>query len=239
MNPSTSLTISAASILAAFALAPSPSPTAANLTPAGPLAISREAGDLIVYYETGGKAYYESRLRQPTVPPGASGVTIGIGYDLGYNTAGQIGADWTGAIPAAHVARLQTVAGRTGASARTALARVRDIIIPWEAARTVYERKTVPRFGSLAAAAFPGVTHLHPSIQGVILSTVFNRGTSMTGDRRREMRASRDDIAAGRTDRLPGHQLAMRRLWPTIAGLQKRYAAHAAMIERANQTTPR
>ena len=49
---------------------------------AGDLTISRAAKDLILYYEVGGSAYYVGHLERPTVPPGASGITIGIGYDL-------------------------------------------------------------------------------------------------------------------------------------------------------------
>ncbi len=195
---------------------------------------SREALEMIIHYETGGEAYYRAKLQRPTVPPAPSGVTIGCGYDLGYNTREAIAEDWSALLPPAQVARLQSCAGLKGAAATAALPRVRDIIIPWAAAIRVYESRTLPRFSRLTEQAYPGILRMHPHVQGVILSTSYNRGTSFTGDRRLELRLTRDDIAAGRTARLPDHQLRMRRLWPGIPGLQKRYAAHAGLMRRAD-----
>ena len=201
---------------------------------AGNLRISAESRELILRYETGGQAEYTARLQHPEVPPGASGITIGIGYDLGYNTREQIASDWGGVIPAAQVTRLQGVAGLKGAAARAALARVKDIAIPWSAAVRVYETKTVPRFARDTERAYPGVLALPWHIQGVMLSTSFNRGTAFAPyERRKELCWSRDAIARGEKIQLPSYQLQMRRLWPTIPGLQKRYSAHAGLMQRA------
>lgn len=210
-------------------------PTAADPTiSAGELRISPEAKEMILFYEVGGPGYYQARLQRPTVPPGSSGITIGIGYDLGYNTASQIRADWKGQIPDAHVERLASVAGRKTTAAKSALGRVRDIAIPWDAAVAVYEKRTVPRFAALTVATYPGIKATHPHIQGVMLSTSFNRGTAMTPyERRKELVWTRDDLRTGKTAKLPSYQLAMRRLWPTIPGLLKRYTAHAGLIQNA------
>lgn len=217
-----------AAIAALFSQAP------AETLPAGELRISPESRELILYYETGGQGNYIAKLERPTVPPGASGITVGIGYDLGYNTAGQIRADWGGMIPAPQVERLASVAGRTGANARAALSRVRDIVIPWEAAVKVYENRTVPRFAALTVKAYPGIKATPPHIQGVMLSTSFNRGTAFSPyERRKELVWTRDDIRAAKLAKLPDYQLSMRRLWPTIRGLQRRYAAHAGLMQKA------
>lgn len=48
--------------------------------------ISDEAKLVVIGFEVTGQAYYEKHEARPTWPQGASGVTIGIGYDLGYNT---------------------------------------------------------------------------------------------------------------------------------------------------------
>lgn len=206
----------------------------ADPLPAGNLLISPESRDLIIRYETGGRAEYNASLQHPEVPPGASGITIGIGYDLGYNTPAQISADWAGVLPASQIARLQSVAGKTGSMARAVLVRVRDIRVPWEAALAVYETKTVPRFAAMTEKAYPGVTSLPAHMQGVMLSTSFNRGTAMAPyERRKELVWSRDDILAGRIAKLADYQLSMRRLWPSIPGLQRRYAAHAGLMQRA------
>jgi len=208
----------------------------ALVLPLQALEVSKEADELCKYYETGSSnkdhSYYDKFLQRPTVPPAPSGVTIGVGYDLGYNTAAQIAADWKGLLPDAQIKRLQSVAGKKGALAKAALPSVRDIYVPWDKAIIVYDRKTTPRFVKLTEAAYPGVTKLHPHIQGVMLSTSFNRGTAFAGDRRRELRWTRDDIGKGKIKDLPAYQLAMRRLWPTIPGLQKRYTAHAGLMQR-------
>lgn len=210
----------------------SPPPTSLK---AGNLTISKASKDLILYYETGGAAYYAGHLAKPTVPPGFSGVTIGIGYDLGYNSPSQIKSDWEGRLPPQQVSRLASCAGKTGASARAALSRVSDIRIPWVTALEVYDVRTVPRFATMTEAAYANIKTMNPDIQGVILSTSFNRGTAMTGDRRRELLWTRNDIIAGKMKNLPSYQLQMRRLWPTIKGLQRRYTAHAGLIEKSIQ----
>ena len=57
--------------------------------------LSDKAYNLILKYEVGGgSAYYNKALKNPCYPGGASGVTIGIGYDLGYNTKAQFTNDW-------------------------------------------------------------------------------------------------------------------------------------------------
>ena len=193
---------------------------------------SAESKAMGIHDETGGEGYYTARLQRPTVPPAPSGITIGCGYDLGYNTATRIAEDWSPHLTPAQVRRLQSVAGLRGAAAKAALPRVRDILVPWSAAMAVYDSRTTPRFIRLTESAYPGILRAHPHIQGVLLSTTFNRGTAMDGDRRRELRWTRDDIAAARYADLPSYQLQMRRLWPAIPGLQKRYAAHAGLIQR-------
>ena len=202
---------------------------------AGNLRISPASHDLSIEYETGGRSGYTPR---PEVPPGFSGVTIGVGYDCGYNTPAQIAEDWGGVLPASQVARLQGVAGKTGATARAVLIRVSDIRIPWESALKVYETRTVPRFARDTERAYPGLLKLDPSIQGIMLSTTFNRGSAMSPyERRKELVWSHDDILQDRVSRLATYQLQMRRLWPTIPGLQRRYAAHAGLIQQAVNAT--
>src|SRR5215471_16818785 len=60
--------------------------------------ISGRAFDLIVMLEVTNQATYERSYSRPTWPRGASGVTIGIGYDVGYVSKNLLWDDWKNAI---------------------------------------------------------------------------------------------------------------------------------------------
>ena len=57
--------------------------------------ISRKAIELIIQHEIGGRAVYDKRYNKVYWAGGESGATLGIGYDLGYNTEKQFLADWS------------------------------------------------------------------------------------------------------------------------------------------------
>ena len=127
--------------------------------------------------------------------------------------------------------RLTAAAGLTRARARAILPSLRDIVINWENAELVFNETTLTSFIDLTTNTFPGMESLHPNAQAVLVSLVFNRGSSLSGDRRREMRAIRDLV---KTQDYKGmaHQLRlMKRLWPDIKGLQRRREAEAKMME--------
>ncbi|WP_041358191.1 hypothetical protein [Nitrobacter hamburgensis] len=79
--------------------------------------VSQAAFDLIVELEVSGEGAYNKRYRRPTRPGGASGITIGIGYDCGYSAAAQIRSDWGEVLPAAMVVELVPGSGRAGIGA--------------------------------------------------------------------------------------------------------------------------
>ena len=209
----------------------SPKPAA---IPAGPLGVSREAVDLIVEYETGGRAYYEKRLKSPTWPGGASGVTVGLGYDVGYNTRARVLEDWK-ALPKGSREALASAAGVKGIAAKPRAAALRWIVVPWADAEAVFVNNTMPRFGKMTDGAFPGITRTHGHVQGAMLSIVFNRGASLSGSSRREMLAIRGHLQAGRVKRVPGEIRSMKRLWvgKGLDGLLRRREAEARLIERS------
>ncbi len=201
---------------------------------AGPLSISPEAKKLIVEFETGGQSYYQARLQRPTWPGGASGVTVGIGYDLGYNTRAQILEDWK-ALPESQRNALAGASGLKGAAAKARVSALKWIVIPWPVAEEVFVRKTMPRFGSMTAGAFPGITAAHAHVEGAMLSIVFNRGASMAGSVRVEMRSIRDYVAAGRIAPIPQEIRSMKRLWvgKGLDGLLRRREAEARLVEQS------
>ena len=91
--------------------------TLADLTPVLPppeprdAACRRVAAALIIRWEVTSPAFYAKRLERPVWPGGASGITWGIGYDGGHQTAAVIADDW---LDHAAVDRLASTAGITG-----------------------------------------------------------------------------------------------------------------------------
>lgn len=198
------------------------------------LKISKAGYKLIMDYEVGGgKPYYVKYLQHPSWPGGFSGPTFGVGYDAGYNTKEQIAKDWA-ELPPATLKRLQACAGVKGQAAKLKTREVRDISIPWELALKVYNQKTVPRFAAITKSSYPGTETLHPSVQGAMLSWVFNRGGGITSSKRDlEKRQIRADIPRN-VPQLPKHFLASQRLWigeSNGTGLCRRRRAEAALIQ--------
>jgi hypothetical protein len=204
----------------------------ATLIPAGPLQISPESKDLIVEFETGGRSGY---VRRPEWPGGASGVTVGIGYDIGYNTRAAVLSDWK-SLPEGSRNALASAAGVKGVAAKSRAAALRWVIVPWENAEALFVSNTMPRFGNLTANAYRGVLTTNGHIQGVMLSITFNRGDDKRGDRRRELAAIDRDLMADpqRLSDLPVQIRAMKRLWvgKGLPGLLRRRDAEASLIER-------
>lgn len=207
------------------------------------LHISEKARDLIIYYEVGGKSYYESRLQRPTVPAWrttASGVTVMFGVDVGHMTDEQIENAMRGIVPGSTIRALQSVNGLKGSSAYyTGLPKVRHLSFTWDQATKVFETDTLPRFTRLTSDAFRVDNgRLHPHENGALTSIVFNRGSSMSSsDRRREMRAIRYDIGRGYAGYVPGHIRSMKRLWSysSLKGLHLRRDAEARLFAEGSR----
>jgi len=179
--------------------------------------LSDKAYNLILKYEVGGgEAYYNKQLKNPCYPGGESGVTIGIGYDLGYNTLAQFEADWKGIIDQTSYSHLVPHLGKKGNNAKVAIASVKTISIPWESAEVVYKGKTLPRFIRETKSAFPGSDKLHPDAFGALVSLVFNRGGSTVGSSRVEMLNIKNAIISNRSDiynYIAQQIIDMKRLW--------------------------
>jgi GH24 family phage-related lysozyme (muramidase) len=165
-------------------------------------------------------------------PGGASGITIGIGYDLGYESAGDFQKDWQ-AILGADFATLSQVVGLKGADAQAKAPTLKAIKIKSADAEQVFLERSVPKYQALTQKAFPGVDALPADAQGALFSLVYNRGTSMNGDSRTEMRAIRDAVPNGDLQEIANQLRAMKRLWvgKGLDGLLKRRDAEADLVE--------
>ena len=157
-----------------------------DVTPISSNPLSERSYNLILKYEVGGgSSYYNKALKNPCYPGGASGVTIGIGYDLGYNTKAQYANDWKALLSERDFSRLEACLGAKGEYAKQLVRNVKDIEVDWDAASVVFKNETLPRFIKETLKAFPGADALHPDAFGALVSIVFNRGASVSGDSRR------------------------------------------------------
>jgi len=190
-----------------------------------------EAGlNFIIEQETGGQDEYN---RHPEWPGEASGITIGIGYDLGYNSSATISRDWQLEVQRADLERLVACAGIRGADAQTRLPLVRDIKIDWQSAVDVFESVTVPRFYDMMLNVYPEAAQLGSNQAAALLSLVFNRGSALSGDRRREMQEIQYALKAGTIAQVPDLLRSMDRLWPNTKGLRLRRHREADLFELA------
>lgn len=192
--------------------------------------LTPEGYDLIVEFETGGKAQYE-RNPHPEWPGFASGVTVGLGYDCGYNSKSTILMDWQ-LLPEAP--RLAATSGFTGQSARSKAREVRDILIRWPMAEQVFNDVTVTKFYQLCQRTFPGFDALRPNAQAALVSLVFNRGSSMAGPRRVEMRSIRDKgVPKQDYDHIAAQLRKMKNIWAgtdIYRGMVRRREAEARLV---------
>ena len=196
--------------------------------------IPTRAVAFIAREEVSSRRFYDTRCAQPTWPGGDSGVTIGVGYDLGYQS--EFATDWAGMLTAAQIAALLPWLGVKGAEAKPGPAQLMGVTIPWSAAWTAFIRRTLPNQIKLTRATFVGPGSIPPLCLGMLVSLVYNRGTSMTDStanpgNRREMRDIRDAIAAGHLAAVPAALRAMKRLWSPDSGLVARREREARMFE--------
>jgi len=199
--------------------------------------LSEEVYKLILDFEVGGGYhYYKKHLAKPTYPGGASGVTIGIGYDLGYKTHAQFKKDW-GHLPEDQFKALDRCIGLKRDEAKAACKNL-NFKISWNDAEHVFRHITIPRYIATVKRAFPNWEKLDPITFGVLVSLVFNRGARMSGETRKEMREIKAAIQSksGRELQLyiAKKIREMKRLWvgKHLDGLLARRDAEADLIEK-------
>jgi hypothetical protein len=204
-----------------------------------------EAGHaLIVQWETGGRQYYEKHYKSGAVWPGySSGITIGFGYDLGYNTLEHFRTTWGRYLSPTDMTRLAEFIGfsTTGedraekvARAKRYVRQVEDIRIPWGIAETVYHETTAPQFMRKLLKALPNLRNLDGSCIGALLSLAFNRGENFQGggSKRRHMRQIYALMLDEDFEAIPQRFLDMREVWGMGSSLSKRREQEAELFDK-------
>lgn len=201
--------------------------------------VSSRARALIVKFEVSGKKKYDSSYRKPVWPKGNSGVTIGIGYDLGYSGRTRFQEDWADILSNNAIEVLGPACGVTGPSANSLLPFFSEVEISWDAALQQFGR-FMPFVGGETLNAFPKAKLLSSDSFGALVSLVYNRGSAMNSrgddklDRRREMRSIRDLIDGEEFSGVPDQMRSMKRLWendPDAKGLLDRRELEARLFE--------
>jgi hypothetical protein len=202
--------------------------------------LNNKSLDLILEFEVGGgESYYNKFLKNPAWPGEQSGVTIGVGYDLGYVNKTEFTNDWKD-LPQKDFDRLYKVVGIKGIAAKDLIRGLKDISIPWELSLKVFNSKTVTKFYNLTRQTFPNFDNLPEDAKGGLVSLVFNRGAALEGDRRREMKLIRDGMKLVSTfDQkaltfIANQIRSMKRIWiggSIEKGMSRRRDAEAKLIE--------
>jgi hypothetical protein len=204
--------------------------------------LNKKSLDLILEFEVGGgENYYNKFLKNPAWPEGQSGVTIGVGYDLGYVNKAEFSQDWKD-LPKETFDRLYKVVGIKGYNAKNLIRGLKDISIPWDLSLKVFNNKTVTKFYNLTKQTFPNFDNLPEDAKGGLVSLVFNRGSALEGDRRREMKLIRDGMKITNTfDQkaltfIANQIRSMKRIWiggSIEKGMSRRRDAEAKLIEES------
>lgn len=224
---------------AAATVEPEPVLVAASAPPEliaeSPTLLTDEGLQLLIDLEVAGERAYTRLYQAPIWPGGASGVTIGIGYDIGHQSAEIVRLDWA---QHAQVERLSAASGITGGAARALVPSLADVITPFPLARSVFVASSVPKYHSITRRAFGGHAFdgLPPFVRDSLVMLVYWRGGSMAGSTRIEMRDIRDRcVPVADSGCIAGAFRMMKRVWKGSAierGMHARCERMAAHIER-------
>jgi hypothetical protein len=78
---------------------------------------------------------------------------------------------------------------------------------------------------------YPQMLDLPGDCAAALVSLVFNRGTSLSGERRREMSNIQALLRTGNLKEIPKQFREMERLWPNVKGLRRRRNEEADLFE--------
>ncbi len=202
------------------------------------LLVSYKGLKAIIKFEISSQAYYKKALSKAVWPGGRSGVTIGIGYDLGYVSKTTIEKDWQGVVSENTLKSIVGVAGKKGRTAKKEATRLKRTVmnIPYKAAEEVFYKRTLPKYARQTRRIYPGIEKLPADAQTMLLSLVYNRGGSLSGSRRSEMKAIKHWVKKKDLAEIAKQFVSMKRLWVNkgLPGLLKRRDKEAAMIKKAN-----
>lgn len=187
----------------------------------------------VINFETGGMLYYNKKLKFLSWPSGQSGITMGIGADLGYMTKKEFDTYFSKYFTEEENKRIHSVIGLKGANAKNALSKVKNIQLSWENASKAFVEWTLPKFWNMTEKLWPKFNELHENAQIALVSIVFNRGSSTKGPSRIEMLRIKDLVLKKDYKGIAREIRSMKRLWENkgLDGLLFRREKEAKMVE--------
>lgn len=187
----------------------------------------------IINFESGGMSYYNNFLKKVCWPGGASGLTIGIGADLGYMSKEEFEKYFSKYYSSSESDKLKSFIGFKGDFAKNKLPLVKNIELSWKNAMEAFVRWTLPKFWQLTNNIWPGLEELEEKAQIALVSIVFNRGASTKGSSRKEMRNIKSLVTNKDYKGIAEEIRSMKRLWKgkNLDGLIKRREIEASMVE--------
>jgi GH24 family phage-related lysozyme (muramidase) len=187
----------------------------------------------VINFESGGESYYNNFLKKVTWPGGASGLTIGIGADLGYMSKEEFEKYFSNFFTPQANSKLKATIGLKGDIAKSKLSTTKGIELNWENAMNAFIHWTLPKFWKLTNTLWPGLDKLEESAQIALVSLVFNRGASTKGSSRIEMINIKPLVLKKDYKGIAKEIRSMKRLWvgKNMEGLLKRREAEAKMVE--------
>jgi GH24 family phage-related lysozyme (muramidase) len=200
--------------------------------------ISEKAVKLIVGFEVSNRDTYQARYRGVTWPGGKSGITIGIGYDVGYIAdVSWLHEDWDGLVGPLQVTELEMACNKTSLEAKLLLPKLKDVEITWDVACQQFLKRCLPLYVQETLLALPNAQKLSDDCLGALVSLVYNRGASFKniGPRFEQMRAIRLHMVQSEFDMIPDELRKMKEIWQgdsSLKGLIIRRELEARLFEQ-------
>lgn len=201
--------------------------------------IGTRATDLIIMSEITSYEVYEAKYQNPIWPGQNSGITLGVGFDMGYTTPVSFKEDWEPLLAPSDYSLLTKVIGIKGTQAQAALGSVSSVTIDYGTAEQQFKTRALPCYIAETEHAFANTDKLPKDCMGALVSLVYNRGSAShikgndPDDRRKEIRAIKDHMKNEKFDLIPAEIKSMKRLWKGVhgaRGLLVRRDAEAALF---------
>ena len=159
---------------------------------------------------------------------------MGIGVDCAYYTTQELEKLFY-FLPKNQLEIVKNASGKKGLQGKEYTQKYKNIgiTVTWEQAISMFNELTWSKFSRLAEKTFPELDNLCDDAYGAIVSLVFNRGSSLVGDSRIEMRKIKNLIPQKNYKEIAKQKRNMKRLWvgKNLDGLLSRREDEAKLVE--------